>query len=632
MMRLVFAIYVFSILVAPKAFGDITDPFDPFDSSASEEEAPQDDDSKTPDELIGEGELLLDNERLLDARTKFLKALQKDPKAYKAHMLLAGYYIAHVGHFRLALKYIRQAQAIFESEKGKPPYKDFETQTIHAHLLYLLSQARLNLDNYKGALDVLDEFTSHGYFSAWYPGTRAWILMKLGQVDEAIRVSRLGVLAGAEPGRTLNMLGILLSMRGDREESLTVFRDAITYEMALGTKGQPATPLNNRGEVFEEIFEEEKAENSYLRATSLPDGCEHILPALNLALLYIDQLNLDGAKRSLDNFDRCVAQYPLRNGEEHRALEHLARGRIDLLAGRIGDALTHFEAALQKRQWFGKIGTNEDDLRAGAMISRAQALRAKNARLSFKPFKFDEFISSAPERIMNRINIWWDFRRALQILTDDLSDLEDIYIRNTDSMIEYPTFGDALSKLPRRLLAARIEKELATDTRDQAKLFYDSYIAQSLLESGYEKEATSMLNNIISKARSPFDNLLRAQASAALMKTLDPASEQYEKLAHEVFSLNRAFLLNHGLTLPVNVEDSSNRLMEALDGTGFLADNSIVRQFIVALESDSEGVTLWFSSRDPSIAGVKVKGSNLEDVISKFNDSVFTIETVHDRS
>ena len=129
------------------------------------------------------------------------------------------------------------------------------------------------------------------------------------------------------------MLGILLSMHGDRDESLKIFRQAIAYELSEGNLGQPATPLNNSGEVYKEIFSEDSAESSWLKATSMPDGCDHVLPSLNLSLLYFDELNLDGAKRAMDSFESCIAQYPLRNGEEHRALVSLARGRIALLSG-----------------------------------------------------------------------------------------------------------------------------------------------------------------------------------------------------------------------------------------------------------------------------------------------------------
>jgi tetratricopeptide (TPR) repeat protein len=236
----------------------VDDPFDPFDIFGFDELATTDDKNKTADELVREASLLLATDRPLDARTKLLKAIKRDPNQYKAYYLLSGYYLVHVGHYRLALKYIRRAQELFEKENGPPPYTSHLLQLEHGNLLYYLSQCRLNLDNYRGSLDALDEYHKYGYRAEWYPGARSWVLMKLGRVQEAIKVAREGLLSGAEGGRTLNMLGILLSMNDQPQESLEVFRQAIAYEFSQGTDGQPATPLNNAGEVYKELFDDVK--------------------------------------------------------------------------------------------------------------------------------------------------------------------------------------------------------------------------------------------------------------------------------------------------------------------------------------------------------------------------------------
>ena len=126
----------------------ILDPFDPFeipdlwDSMSS-----QKDDSKSADELLREALYLLETEeRLLDARTKLLKALKKDPQMWKTHYVLSGYYFSHVGHFRLSMKYIKRAEELFIEKHGPPPYRDESTQFEHSNILYYISQIRLSLD------------------------------------------------------------------------------------------------------------------------------------------------------------------------------------------------------------------------------------------------------------------------------------------------------------------------------------------------------------------------------------------------------------------------------------------------------------------------------------------------------
>lgn len=610
---------------------EVLDPYDPFDTNYGGEEKSESDEDKSVEELLLDATILLNDERLLDARTKLLNALKKDPKEYRAHMMLAGYYMQHVGHFRLALKYIKQAEILFEEKNGKPPYKTLAAQSEHSHLLYLLAQARLNLDNYAGSLEVLDKFTAHQYYGSWYAGTRAWVLMKMNRIEEAIKVARLGVLAGAEPGRTLNMLGILLSLHRDREDSLRVFKDAISYELSLGASGQPATPLNNSGEVYKEIFEEDKAETSWLKAVRLPDGCEHVLPSLNLSLLYIEQLNFNGAKSAMSNFESCVAQYTLRNGEEHRALVNLVRGRLNLHGGSIDAALQHLELALQQRQWFGKIGTSVDDLASAAMISLAQALRAKNNHLALT--YYDGILSrlDAQRQIaVNGIRAWWLMRRATQVLTEDLNDLEDLFVRNTDSMIEYPTFGELLARLPTGALERRLAYESQTDKRSGALTYYKAWLAENYLNSYRSGKGLELLREAMSTMRPRYDNLLLTHTLTLMLRSAEFGSNEYNKLSERIFTLNRAKLRNHGLRLYINYSDLPEELHDILDAGPFLLDNRHQAGFLIRYQQVDGEHVLSFVSSTMALQNFKVKGSSLEQIAEKFVDSVFVEDFVKD--
>lgn len=623
-----FLLFFVTALHCPWASADVSDPLDPFDVSMPDTDDEELDKSKTPEQLIAEAEFLMEDERFLDARTKLLRALQKDPKAYRAHMLLAGYYMVHVGHFRLSLKYVKQAEALFKETVGLPPYKNQKDQLTHAQLLYLLSQARLNLDDYSGSLQVLDEFLKYGYFAAWYPGTRAWVLMKMGAVDEAIRVARLGILAGAEPGRTLNMLGILLSMHGDREESLRIFRDAIAYELSQGRLGQPATPLNNSGEVYKEIFEEERAESSWLKATSMPDGCEHVLPSLNLALMYIDQINLSGSQRAIDNFESCVAQYPLRNGEEHIALVGLARGRIAFYAGNITEAIQHFEHALQNRQWFGKIGTSEGDLKSAALISLGQAYRAAaNRSAATLGTSLFHSIQIMQETASNRIRSWWYLRKARQTLALELKDLEDMYVRNTDSLIEYPTFGEVLSGFNRTTLKRKITNETQGDSRKIAKEFYESYLGESLLTAGSTDDGLTKLRALIPGFRPKFDDLLNVHVLGTMLQYLSPSEPEYAALSERLYTLSRPSLRNYGAKLVVYSDITDKTILHALNAAGFITSGSTSRILSIGVtESDGE-YELVFVAPQTLGGKIKVRGPSIEEVVNRLSDNIF-VETV----
>lgn len=605
------------------------DPQDPFFSSFAEKFAKDsgDDQNKSPEDLVFESRMLMLDQRPLDARTKLLLVLQKDPKNVDAHLLLAGYYMSDVGHFRLALKYTKQAQRLFTTAHGEPPYSDTEIQQQHANILYLLAQVRLNLDDYTGALEMLDTFTSYGYYSTWYPGTRAWVLMKLGRLDEAIQVARMGTLFGSEPGRTLNMLGILLSMKGERDASLDVLKKATAYELSLGRDGQPATPLNNSGEVYKEMFAEDQAESAWVKATSMPDGCEHVLPSLNLALLYIDELNLPAASKTMDTFESCVAQFPLRNGEEHRSLVHLIRGRIALHRGQIDNSLEHLSAALTGRQWFGKIGTDQEDLDAGARASLSQALAAKNNRLRLTPDEtFIDHVMSIYERSQNYLEEWWIGRRARQILSEQLKGFEDLSIRNTDSMLEYPTLGDIVDGIPLKVLRRRVDFEQKADPRPGSDPFYLSYLAAGAVARGKSGEARAYIAQALNQVRPQKDELLKLYLHILQLKMIREESADYPALALKVFSMLRPALRSYGFRLPINGTRLAAETEEILYASGFLVLKGGGSPYSVSHRVEKGEHVLELTAIGGVLGNVTVRGGSLVVVGKKLAELVSTIE------
>lgn len=615
---------VFLLLMPNILFAEITDPLDPFSFSSEITVDEEHDLDKTAKQLIDEATALLQDDRPLDARTKLLRALRKDPRAYKAHILLAGYYLSHVGHFRLALRYVRQAQSLFEEQHGKHPYNDPELQNTHAQLLYLLAHIRLNLDNYQGALDVLDQYSAYNYYGVWYASTRSWILMKLGRIPEAIRVARLGILMGAEPGRTLNMLGILLSMTGERESALQVFNKAIEYELSLGELGAPATPINNAGEVFKEMFKDDQAESYWLRATSLPDGCEHVLPAINLALLYIEQARFQRAKATIDSFNKCVAQFPLRNNEEHRALVQFIQGRIAYHTGDIDTAIELLRMALESRQWFGKIGTNLEDLQSAAKISLAEAIQAKRHLLSFQRTEgISAFVGNLTDSAALKIQGWWQMKWARQMLVEQLHNIEDLFVRNTDSMIEYPTFGTTLSGLPLNALTYRIAQQRQQDTRAPAQIYYQAYLAEAYLNNDEKEEGLALIDQLLTKCRPVYDNLLKIHLMLLKLSITSPNTNDYLALSKEVYGLAPAALRNHGLRLPVGFTFRNKQVERELRKSAFLVDNSENSDYLIDYsQQENKHVLTLRTGLGRQL--YQAEGSSIREAVNLFTDLVFS--------
>lgn len=470
------------------------------------------------EELIGEAEMLFAQQKPIQARNRLQLAIEADKSDYRPYMRLCQYYLAQVGDFKNAYRYALTAEKLFMARYGGKDQEIPESFTkFHAALLYFRAETELNLDRYEDSLKTLERFEKR-YSADWFPGTKAWVLMKLKRLDEAAVVAQNGLLLGADPRRTYNILGILLSMQNRREQSLIAFAKAITAELSLGSRSQAATPLNNSGEVYRELFKEGLAEAAFIRAQRLSDGCEHVLPSLNLAHLYIDALRLNAAERSLTDFEVCYAKIEQRMDTEHRALIALARGRIQLRAGNVKSSGENLRKAIEREQWFGKIGTNEDDVRLAAYIAIAHFYHAEAAVLRDRAVHtLADKAANLIESKIDELKSEWYFRIARNQAIRDMSDFEDLYVRHTDTQLEYPTLGNMLAGLPSASVKKRIERLKSSDHRAEAKNYYDLYLATTLLSNGKIDEAVSLLDSNNSELRK-IDGLARAENLSKLIE------------------------------------------------------------------------------------------------------------------
>lgn len=612
------------------------------------------DSEKSFEELLDEAQELIVSKHPIDARAKLQKAMLLNPNDYRPPMFLGQYYLFDVGHFTLAYRYIRTAEDLFMKQNANSLGVVQSSRTReHATLLYLRAEAELNLDKYQESLATLDRFGGL-YWTDWYPGTRAWVLMKLKRIDEAIVVAQSALIDPTnrtDRRRTYNILGILLSVKGNRELSLKAFQQAIAAEVALGSLGQIATPLNNAGEVYRELFRDALAEASWLRATRLPDGCDHILPSLNLSILYVDENRFLQAERTLSDFEACFAQQGERDDTEHRALLALARGRIALRKGDPDEAIKELTLATERQQWFGKIGTNENDVRFASTITMAQALQAKTAAL--KDTARDTWTESAVDLIQQKslaVRAWWLFREARRQGVGELLDLEDLFIRNTDTMVEYPTFGDMLRGFPVRSFQKRYERMISQDDREQAHLYYKLYLAENLYEHGRDAEATPLLKVVLQGLR-PIDSLARSQTLADLLLIQSRSKHFWQSFSHdenvenikmreELFGLLPSHLRYNDLRLAVTLTATEGEelptIRSLLERRFEIVDQSLqsVPRYQLQLSSekspDGSQVSLTLfdkltgTSRLSQTAVIKRDGNGRADLVNKFIASVFS--------
>jgi tetratricopeptide (TPR) repeat protein len=599
------------------------DPLDPF-SFSYEEDAVKDSD-KSAETLIREALMIMEDQPL-DARTKLLMALKKDPESVYAMMLLSSYYSRHVNHYRLAMKYVKKAQIAFEKQFGMPPYYSPMAKYLHSDILRQLSQLHLSLDKYEQALSELELQAEYGYEDPYYYSSKSWILFKMGKEEEAIAVAREGIAAGVSIGANLNVLGILLSTTNRREESIKVFEQAIEYEKTLGSLGNPATPINNMGEVYREIFREDSAVNAWQRAMRLPDGCEHILPALNLFVVNLETWNLKNSKNALILFEQCIAKYPLRNGEEHQSLLKMAYARLHMYSGRVNEAVTTFEDAIENQQWFGQIGTNIEDLQAGLYSSLAQALEFKINHLKTAAYESLWQRAASLARIFTlKIRTAWYNRKARLLLSEKLNNFEDAYVRHSDSMIDYPGLGIIFRELPLSLTKKFIAALSTRDDRSAASLYYQAYLGEALLAKGNTAEARMILEKVSTDSRSEFDLAVKLRAKALLAGNLPYREQEYSKLTYSIFNSAPALIRNFGLKLPVQFVNISGNIKGYLN-SAFMEGDKESAAFLLEYSFSSGKHMLSLKSKSTGKIMSQIVRDTGFQVASDFIDTTFREE------
>jgi hypothetical protein len=220
-------------------------------------------------------------------------------------------------------------------------------------------------------------------------------------------------------------------------------------------------------------------------------------------------------------------------------------------------------------------------------------------------------------------------RKARQVLTNELKDIEDLIVRNTDSLLEYPTLGEVLKGLRRISLTRRIEQQRKDDTRGPAQVFYDEYLAESSLGFWHRNEGVALLDTVIQRARPKYDELLRTQAMLNKMKVLDAESQAYQDLAYKVLLLGPAELRNHGLKLPVKVDVSgANKSLQSSFLKGpFLPSKNDSVPCVVRGTSDTDGKhRLVFSCTSAQTKNRVADDPDPNIVVNKLSNLVFQEE------
>jgi len=202
-------------------------------------------------------------------------------------------------------------------------------------------------------------------------------------------------------------------------------------------------------------------------------------------------------------------------------------------------------------------------------------------------------------------------------LTEDLKDFEDLYVRNTDSMIEYHALGDITQAMPTSILENRLAKEELDDNRSGSRPYYKAYLAQRYLsgiEAAFHKdEGLRLCNEALDELRPGPDAGLMVQLLVLKLQNTTEGTQEYRAMAEKVMSLAPAEIRNHGLRFPVQEIGLPPELSAVLERSIFFDDPAATHA--ITGKMDSSGVKLSLTSPHST----KVHSANTESPAAAFD-------------
>jgi hypothetical protein len=221
------------------------------------------------------------------------------------------------------------------------------------------------------------------------------------------------------------------------------------------------------------------------------------------------------------------------------------------------------------------------------------------------------------------------------MLIGELKDIEDLQIRNTDSLLEYPTLGETLRGLSSRALSTRLKRESTLDNRAAAKLFYKLYGAEGRIGFWTSSETLSDLEEVISHARPRYDELLKTHAILLRLNRISTESRRYREFAYTVFMTAPALLRNYGFKLPIRIDQIgiSRYISKKLLNGPFIEARSDVgsNDGQICTVSGTEGIKDGESEYRLTLACPNIRGreatisaNSVETAVNKLADAAFT--------
>ncbi len=471
----------------------------------------------------------------IDGRDRLVEILKKNPKNLDALILLMDYYSLIVADFDEVLKYVQRAKSVLKE------VEIIKRITYSSQILWHEYNAWNQKNQYDKALETLKKAEKDGLMPIWYNSSLSWVLFKLGKIDEAIQAAESALYYWGDFLNALNMLGILYGVKGETERAIETLKKAIGYGEAF--KQNISAPVNNLGEIYEEIFLENLGIQMYNKVINDDPNCEYLLSYVNLSLLYLDFKDIGSASRVVKSYKNCIRRFPYRKNQAYLSLLNLVDSRIKYLEGDFFESRRLARWILDYEQQLGYVGTDPKDLKLAAIQSLLLANEAIIGSLKYYNHNFNHKVKNLLLALRLKVENWL-YRKEFLNIFKSLNYFEDLKIRNSDSFLFYPFLAFEVRYWPRKKASQLIQSFRRKDKRKIAKYYYD------LMLFNLGEESIENLKNNLSDMRAYYDESLAiATLISVLQEEKDP--EERVKLSSLLYDKAPIVFPAFGLRMPV---------------------------------------------------------------------------------
>jgi tetratricopeptide (TPR) repeat protein len=499
------------------------------------------------------------------ARELAQQLLAADPDSIPGHVVLGSVLYEVEGDLARARHELLLGKASFERKYGRTADNGDE-QLWHALALATLDQI---------AADMGSEKESLGYQREWeqaYPAQKrrypAWMLMRLGRLDEAREVAEQ-TLANAtdvsERNQARTTLCAVEAERLDREGSYRACLDAAQASTAEG--GHDAVVWWNAAEAASMALRLDEIEGLLLKATEYGVQ-DYMNPWADLVRLYTSQGRLAEASACLK---QMVAWREAQAGyarAQSWAWSDLAAATFLLAAGRPGDAEHIVERALAAPDRHGASNEDPEQRTGAAAILEAAVLRAR-AEEAREAASWEVWWRALPRWLEAQwldLRAWLAQRRAVDALSNERLLINTVRPYMADQLTLYLTEWlqpDVVRVLGPGLASAALARARAAETHPQANGWFAAFETEIAAARGDEAATGAWARrSLIELPQS--EVLLRARVAALHGEAARREGDLARSVAAYDLVLQRdpGAVRRLGLALPVVIAASGGPLAE----------------------------------------------------------------------